>query len=166
MIDWFTWIVVTVIWWMFDYSAVIISFSFFVILIQEDITFKFFLLRLLKDLMSTIDLYTLLTKVFPLFTLTPTYWLKLIPVLNCLCMLVQIFELERYYHWVLSIWSPKTHLNLLYKLMGIGITFYAIWRWLLVLTLLAPLSGNALETFLWHRTIIKLWLWRCIIYKN
>jgi hypothetical protein len=33
----------------------------------------FFLLRLLEDLMSIAYLYTLLTKVFPLFTLTPTY---------------------------------------------------------------------------------------------
>jgi hypothetical protein len=133
MIDWFTWIVVTILWWMFDYSVVMISFIFLEIWIQEDLVFEFFLLRLLEDLMSIADLYTFLTKVFLLLTFTPTYWLKLIQDLNCLCMLVQISELERYYHWVFSIWPLKTQLHS-HKLMGTGLTFYEIWRWLLVLT--------------------------------
>jgi len=157
MNDWFTRIVVIVLWWMFDYNAVVISFIFLEIWIQEGLVFKFFLLRLLEDPMSMTYLYTLLTKVFPLFTLNPTYWLKLIQDLNCLCMLVQISELEHYYHWVFSIWPPKTHLHLLYKLMGTGITFYAIWGWLVVLTFLASLLGNELKTFPWNRTTKNLW---------
>jgi hypothetical protein len=135
MNDWFTWIVVTILWWMFDYNAVMISFSFLEIWIQEDLVFNFFFLRLLEGLMFTSYLYNFLTKFFLLLTFTPTYWLKLTLDLNCLCMLVHISELERYYHWVLSIWSPKTHLHLLYKLMGTGLIFYAIWGWLLVLTI-------------------------------
>jgi len=83
---------------MFDYNDVMISFFFLEIWIQEDLLFEFFLLWLLEDLMSIADLYTFLSKFFLLLTFTPTYWLKLIQDLNCLCMLVQIFELERYYH--------------------------------------------------------------------
>ena len=155
---------VTVLWWMFDYNVVIISFSFLEIRIQEDLAFNFFFLRLLEDLMSTTDLYTRLTKFFPLFTLTPTYWLKLILDLSFLCMLVQISKLEHYFHWVLSIWPLKTQLHL-HKMMGTGLTFYAIWRWILVLTFHALLLGNELKTFPWDRTTKKLWLWRCIRYQ-
>ena len=134
MIDWFTWIVVTVLWWMFDYNAVMISFSFLEIWIQEDLVFKFFFLRPLDGLMFTANLYTFLTKVFLLLTFTPTYWLNFIQDLNCLRIPVQISKLEHYFHWVFSIWPLKTHLHLLFKLMGTRLTFYAIWGWLLVLT--------------------------------
>jgi hypothetical protein len=59
--------------------------------------FKFFLLRLLEDLMSIADLYT-----FSL-NLPPTHpYSNLLTEVDsrpqCLCMLVQISELEHYYH--------------------------------------------------------------------